>query len=319
MRELTVGKNDAGQRLDKFMQKTFRTMPRSMLYKYLRLKCVRVNGVHPKPETVLHEGDTLAFYISDEYFGVKAEVDYASVTPDFKLVYEDENILIADKPVGLICQPDDKESRNTLVNHILAYLVRTGAYDPKAENAFTPALCNRIDKNTQGLVLAAKNAEALRILNQKIKDREIKKEYECLVFGCPEPRKGLWKAYLKKDADTNTVSVIAMPKQDYKEIRTAYEVLKTDGKFSLCRVDLLTGRTHQIRAHFAFMGHPLVGDTKYGHLRDNKPLGFRFQALSSCRVTFAFSTDAGCLSYLKGQSFETAPFFRDCDLIKNMK
>lgn len=318
MRILTVGKNDADQRLDKFMSKTFRTMPRSMLYKYLRLKCVRVNGVHAAADTVLHLGDELKFYISDEYFGAEKPVDLSTVRPDFSVVYEDANLLIVDKPAGLICQPDEREERNTLVHHVLAYLAAKGEYDPASENAFAPALCNRIDKNTQGLVLASKNAEALRIMNEKIKNREITKVYRCLVFGYPEPRTGEWHDWLRKNPQTNTVQVFSAPCAGAKEIGTAYRVLRTGDGFSLVEVTLLTGRTHQIRAHFAFKGYPLVGDTKYGHLRDNRGLGFRYQALASCKVTFDFSSDAGCLSYLTGKTFETAPFFENCDLLKRM-
>ena len=198
MKTITVAKNDSGQRLDKFMKKKFKTMPEPLLYKYLRKKCVRINGTRiTAPDYFLHEGDILTFYISDEFFESEPQVDYAGLRPSFSVVYEDENVLLVNKPIGLLCQNSENEARNTLINQIKAYLIQKDEYDPIKENTFAPALCNRIDKNTQGLVIAAKNAEALRILNQKIKDREIDKFYECLVFGQMEKEQDILIAYLK--------------------------------------------------------------------------------------------------------------------------
>ena len=282
MRELRVGKNDDGLKLEKFMGRTFRTMPPSLIRKYIRLKCIRVNGVHGKADTVLHEGDQLKFYISDEFFEKKSTVDYSRITPCFGVVYEDEHIILMDKPAGVICQPDDKESYNTLSNQLIAYLMKKGEYDPAAENAFVPALCNRIDRNTQGIVIGAKTSVALMTLNEKIKNREIDKVYQCLVFGVPDPSAADCTAYLQKDAATNTVSVTDDPTGG-KEIRTAYRTLATDGTVSLLEVTLYTGRTHQIRAHMAHLGYPLVGDTKYGTTKQNRGFPFRFQALQSYR------------------------------------
>lgn len=323
MRILTVGKNDGGQRLDKFMTKTFGTMPRAMIYKYLRKKCVRVNGVHATADTVLIEGDELRFFISDEYFENKSEKpDLSRIKISFAVVYEDENILVVDKPAGLICQPDSSEQFNVLSNHVLAYLIRKGEYSPEKENSFVPALCNRIDKNTQGLVIAAKTAEALRIMNEKIKKREISKYYKCLVFGVPSPLRATVSAFLKKDGDLNLVTVSENPQKndkEYKNIKTYYETIATDGNISLLRVGLLTGRTHQIRAHMSYLGHPLLGDTKYGTSSMNKGLPFKYQALSSCELTFDFPTDAGVLSYLRGKTLKIPAFFDDWDVVQKLK
>lgn len=323
MRSVILGKNDGGQRLDKYMSKAFPTMSQAMIYKYLRKKCVRVNGIHASAQTVLHEGDELRFFISDEYFEKREKkTDFSRIRVAFGTVYEDENILVVDKPAGLICQPDSEETFNTLSNHVIAYLMQKGEYSPSEENTFVPALCNRIDKNTQGLVIAAKNAEALRIMNEKIKHREISKYYMCLVFGKPEPNRAVVSAYLKKDPSTNTVTVVEnLPKnaEGFKNIKTSYEVLASDGKVSLLRVGLLTGRTHQIRAHMAFLGHPLLGDTKYGTADANRGFPFRYQALSSCELTFDFPTAAGKLTYLRGKTLKTKAFFDDWEIVQNLK
>jgi len=318
MRELTVGKNDDGLKLEKFMARTFRTMPPALIRKYIRLKCIRINGVHGKADSVVRTGDTLRFFISDEFFEKKPAADLSRVRPDFGVVYEDENVILMDKPAGLICQPDEGESFNTLANQLVSYLIRKGEYDPAAENAFVPALCNRIDRNTQGIVIGAKNSAALTVLNEKIKLREIDKFYQCLVFGRPEPAEADCTAYLHKDPASNTVTVSSRPREGYREIRTGYRTLASDGEISLLDVTLYTGRTHQIRAHMAHLGHPLLGDTKYGTAARNRGLPFRFQALSSCRVRFTFPTDAGVLNYLKGKTFSVAPFFADWDLCRKL-
>lgn len=318
MRELTVGKNDHGLKLEKFMARTFRTMPPSLIRKYIRLKCIRVNGVHGKADTVLHQGDLLKFYISDEFFEKKPTADFSRITPSFGVVYEDENIILMDKPVGLICQPDDRENYNTLSNQLIAYLIQKGEYDPARENVFVPALCNRIDRNTQGIVIGAKNSQALMILNEKIKGRELDKVYHCLVFGKPTPPSADCTAYLKKDASANLVTVSDRPKEGFRDIRTAYRTLASDGNLSLLEVTLYTGRTHQIRAHMAHLGYPLVGDTKYGRAKQNQGYPFPYQALSSCKLTFAFETDGGILNYLNGKTFETKAFFADWEICQGL-
>lgn len=317
MRTTTAGNNDSGQRLDKFMTKAFPSMPQSLLYKYLRQKCVKVNGKHEKAEYRLTKGDILCFYISDEFFGVSGDKTALldKIKPDFTVIYEDENVLIADKPVGLLCQSDDKEGFNTLDNHIRAYLRKKGEFSPENENAFAPSLCNRIDKNTQGLIIAAKNAEALRIMNEKIKAREIDKRYLCLVYGVPEPREGIFTAYLYKDEKTNTAIVSEISKPFNKDIKTGYKILKTNGEISLLEVRLYTGRTHQIRAHMAYLGYPLLGDGKYGNASRNKAFftgkayALTYQALCSYKLTFEFASPSGILDYLNGKTFETKPFW----------
>ncbi len=314
MQEIIVRENDAGQRLDKFMEKRFRSMPKALIYKYLRKKCVRINGVRvDRAELRLSVGDKLSFYISDEFFeDRKTDREVLDLHPSFGIVYEDENILLAEKPVGLLCQSDEKENRNTLVNHIKSYLYQKGEYRPAEENTFSPALCNRIDKNTHGIVIAAKNADSLRILNEKIRDREIQKFYRCLVFGRMPKKSDTVTAYLKKNAKEN--HVFLLPVQDkekkYKKIVTSYKVLREFSGISELEIELHTGRTHQIRAHMAFLGHPLVGDGKYGKEENNRSMPFRYQVLSSYKLIFSFTSPAGRLEYLKGKTFMIVPYYQ---------
>ena len=314
MKEITIGKNDAGQRLDRFVGKAVPLLPESLLQKYIRLKRIKVNSKGAKRDTRLCEGDVLSLYINDEFFEKpREENSYLKVgTPKLTVVYEDENIMLLDKPVGQVVHADEGEKVNTLVNHMLAYLYQKREWKPREENAFTPALCNRIDRNTGGIVIAAKNAEALRVLNEKIRERELSKFYLCICLGRPEPPKGRIECFLRKDSKTNTVHVYHHPVPDGRSAVTLYETLETRDRLSLVEVELLTGRTHQIRASFADMGHPLLGDGKYGVGSVNRRYGETQQALYSYRLRFDFPTDAGILNYLRGREFiaDEVPFRR---------
>lgn len=307
MRTVTIGANDAGQRLDRFMAKFFPAMPQSLIYKSIRKKCVRANGKHIKESYQLRDGDILSFYIRDEFFSApEPEQAFRSVTPKLDIVYEDENLLLVNKPAGLVVHEDESNTQNTLIAQIQSYLYRKGEYAPEQENTFAPALCNRIDRNTEGIVLAAKNAQTLRILNQKIKDREIHKYYLCLAFGKFSKPTGEERAYLRKDESKKQVSISDTPRAGYKTIVTRYRALGYREGISLVEIDLVTGRTHQIRAHMAHMGHPLVGDGKYGKNAENKRAGRTRQALCAYRLAFDFTTDAGILSYLNGREFQVS-------------
>ena len=306
MKQLTIGKNDAGQRLDKFLQKNLPNLPQSLLYKYIRKKRIKVNGKRAEISTRLSVGDVLDLYINDEFFEKPEQTyDFLHAGTNLHILYEDENVLVLDKPVGLLAHPDDREYVDTLIGRVKRYLYEKGEYDPDAEQSFTPALVNRIDRNTGGIVLAAKTAEALRVLNQKMKDREIHKFYLCAVHGTPNPEKGLLKGYLWKDEKKNRVYVYKDYRPGAKTIETKYRVLKSAENMSLVEVELLTGRTHQIRAHFASIGCPLVGDGKYGNNQNNrKQGGRRKQFLYSYKTVFDFTTDAGALEGLNGMTFE---------------
>ena len=305
MKEFTIGVNDAGQRLDRFLAKAVPLLPASLAQKYIRIKRIKLNGSRAERDTRLKESDVLQLYINDEFFDTPREDNaYLTVsTPKLHIVYEDENILLVDKRPGLAVHPHDgAEYGRTLIDHIQAYLYQKREWNPRGENAFTPALCNRIDRNTGGIVIAAKTAEALRVLNQKIKDREMDKRYLAIVEGVPKPAKGSLKGYLFKDAKKNKVFVTDTPQPGSKTCQTNYVTLASKNGLSLVECELITGRTHQIRAQFAHAGHPLLGDGKYGKL--NKQYDRNYQALYSYQLTFCFSTDAGSLAYLDGKRFQ---------------
>ena len=305
MKEFTIGRNDAGQRLDRFTGKNVPLLPESLLQKYIRLKRIKVNHKGAKRDTRLNAGDVVQMYINDEFFEKPAEhnAHLKIATPRLTIVYEDENILLADKKPGVLCHSAGDWSWDTLIANIQAHLRITGEWDPKAENSFAPALCNRIDRNTGGIVIAAKNAEALRILNEKIKAREIEKYYLCTVHGKPRPAAGRLEGYLFKDAVKNQVYVRRTTEPGAKTAVTEYRTLKTKGALSLVECRLLTGRTHQIRAQMADAGWPLLGDGKYGKERVNRSYGEKGQALYSYKLEFTFPTDAGILEYLRGRVF----------------
>ena len=303
-RIVTIGKNDAGQRLDKFLTKTYPNLPQSVLYKCIRTKDVKRNGKRCQRDDRLQEGDELSLYWQEEFFQTAPkEYDFLKAPKALSIVYEDENMMLLDKKPGLIVHPDQNYHFDSLIARVQHYLYDKGEYDPDGEQAFAPALVNRIDRNTGGIVLAAKNAEALRILNQKVKDRELVKLYLCVVCGRLSQKEGLLTGYLEKNEAQNRVYILKKPKEGAKAIRTKYRVLAEKRDFSLLEVELLTGRTHQIRAHFASIGHPLAGDGKYGKNAVNKGTGFPYQALYSYKLGFRFQTDGGLLQYLDGREF----------------
>lgn len=314
MRELKIGKNDAGQRLDKFITKSL-DLPMSLLYKSIRLKKIKVNRKRAEASQKLEEGDTVQCFLADEFFE-KGKKSGFSETPEhtaeqlsrmnakLDIIYEDENIILVNKPQGLSVHEDEDSKSNTLISYIQSYLYSKGEYDPDGELSFAPALCNRIDKNTSGIVIAAKCAAALRIMNEKIKLREIRKFYLAALHGVPEKGEATLRAYLLKDSKTNTVRIYDKnPPRAAKEIITKYRVIAKNADSSLVEVELLTGRTHQIRAHMAHIGHPLLGDGKYGINRSDRERGYKYQALCSYKLIFTFETDAEELNYLRGKEF----------------
>ena len=304
MQEFKIQKNDAGQRLDKFVSKVTTNLSGPLLYKYLRKKAIKVNGKKQEISYRLQENDVVTLYINDEFF-VSEKPEFLKILGRWQLdiLYEDENILLVNKKPGLIVHEDDKEKTHTLINYILAYLYEKGQYNPDQENSFTPALCNRIDKNTGGIVIAAKNACAGRELYEIIKHHQIEKYYLTLVHGKMPAKSDILCAFHKKDAQKNQVYISSQAKEGYKPIKTGYKVINSNEKLSLLEVRLYTGRTHQIRAHLAHIGHSLVGDNKYGTQAKNAEFPFRYQALYAYKLKFSIADTNNPLYYLNGKSF----------------
>ena len=319
MHELIIKKNDAGQRLDKFITKTLH-LPTSLLHKSIRLKKIKVNRKRAEASQMLAEGDRVQCFLAEEFFeaagigtaapdkgdGAPSQKarSLAAIHPSLSVIYEDENILLLNKRPGVSVHEDEHESTNTLITQIQAYLYQKGEYNPDEEQSFAPALCNRIDRNTGGIVIAAKNAEALRVMNEKIKKREIDKFYLCAVHGVPAKESDTLHGYLIKNEMKKQVSVFDKnPPRGAKEILTRYRVIAKRQDSALLEVELLTGRTHQIRAHLSHIGHPLLGDGKYGVNREDKKRGYKYQALYSYKLKFCFKGEPTALDALNGKEF----------------
>ncbi len=312
MRTMKIGRNDAGQRLDKFLAKAVRGLPASLMYKFIRTKKIKVNRARAEQSQLLREGDEIQLFIKDEFFGAPSEDKSAlgAIRPKLDILYEDEHILLLNKRPGVLVHDDAAGGENTLILHVQAYLYGKGEYDPADEQSFAPALCNRIDRNTGGIVIAAKDAETLRILNEKIRSRELDKRYLCVTVGRPKQPEGRVECFLLKDEQKKQVAVYHRPVPGGKTAVTDYRVLDTRGELSLLEIGLETGRTHQIRATMADLGCPLLGDGKYGRGDVNRRYGETRQALYAYKLTFDLPADAGILNYLRGRTFtvEDVPF-----------
>ncbi len=304
MKEYTVNKNDSGQRVDKFISKAVPRLPKSLLYKYVRLKRIKLNGKRCEISHMLKEGDVMQLYINDEFFDtpVKTEVNIRGNGDRLEVVYEDHNIIIVYKPRGIDVHHGAERTDDTLVDMIQAYLYSKGEYHPDEENTFSPSICNRLDRNTSGLVIAAKNACALREINESIRLRQIKKEYMCVLVGKLPKKHSTEQAYHRKGGH-NKVEILSKPEKDAKRIVTEYTVEKEKEGLILAHISLITGRTHQIRAHMAYLGAPVLGDGKYGNVRKNKQYKVFHQQLCAYRLTFDFNNDS-VLSYLNEKSFQ---------------
>lgn len=305
MKKISVNKNDEGNRLDKFINKCFPNIPYSLLYKYIRKKRIKVNGKKENISYRLKEGDVLELYINDELLEKSNKSsDFKAASEDIEIIYEDDNIIIINKKAGLIVHPDNDVKVDCLINRIKNYLFKKGEFDPENENSFSPALVNRIDRNTSGIVIAAKNAESLRILNLKMKERELHKKYICILCGTLKKNSEILKAFLDKNSSENKVYISdKMKSKNYKTILTKYSVIDKSKKFTLAEIELLTGRTHQIRAHMAYCGYPLLGDGKYGVNKINREMGYKYQALCAYKLKFDFRDKNNLLGYLDGKEF----------------
>lgn len=311
MRTVVINKNDAGQRLDKFLFKYMKGVPASLLYRYIRTKRIKINRKKCDIAYRLTEGDVLELYLNDELFSDEPrKANLSEVSSEIDVVYEDENILLVNKKPGVIVHDSNADNHTTLIDAICSYLYKKGEYDPDAENSFAPSLCNRIDRNTGGIVICAKNAETLRVMNEKIKLRQMEKYYLCVAVGIFSKKADTLKDYLIKDETSNTVKVYKKPHSGAKTIITKYRVLKEKNNLSLLEVQLITGRTHQIRAHLSYIGHPLLGDGKYGSNEINRRFGYKAQLLCAYKLIFKFTGEPTMLEYLNGREFslENVPF-----------
>ncbi len=317
MKEFIIGPNDSGQRLDRFLKKAIPSLPASLLQRSIRLKRIKVNRKRAQNAQLLCEGDIVEAYLNDEFFSTKENgpLPFLAARGPIRVVYEDENLLLCDKEPGLVVHEDESGSPDTLIARIQKYLYEKKEYRPEEESSFAPALCNRIDRNTGGIVIAAKNASTLRVMNVLLKERLLDKYYLCIVHGRLSPARGILKHFLRRDETKKRVYVFDSPQKDARTALTKYQVLRENERFSLVEVELLTGRTHQIRAQMAHIGHPLLGDSKYGLARENKDTGWRYQALYSYRLVFSAGERAEHLAYLNGKEFRVdhVPFEQDFD------
>lgn len=305
MKEFTITGKDDGRRLDKWMLAEMPLLSPGMCQKYLRLKRVRINGKVAARDARLATGDVLNIYLNDELFEKPHRTD--SLLSKFhwhlNIVYEDENILLVDKRPGIMVHGDASEKLNTLVTHVRAYLYQKGEYDSMVEGSFAPAPCNRIDRFTGGIVIFAKNAAALREMDIRIRNHEVAKHYMCIIIGQMRTAHGTLDNYVLKPEGRRKVIVSDRPLPGAQRAQMRYETLAITQGLSLMDCELLTGRTHQIRAQFAHAGHPLLGDGQYGDPAEGQRFGREYQALYAYRLVFNFSDETQTLGYLNGRSF----------------
>lgn len=299
MKVISVGKNDIGRRIDNFLFALFCKIPKTLIYKFIRKKKVKVNSKKVNENYRLKENDTINLYLNDEILESKVcKDDFLSAPSDIDVIYEDKNILLINKKIGLVCQPDNKNIVDCVINRAKKYLLIKGEYKFDDENIFAPSLVNRIDRNTEGIVIISKNLESLKFLNEKIKNREIKKYYKCLVHGKMPKDKDIITAFLYKNCKENKAYIYDKYIKNSKIIKTKYEVIRYKSNLSYLKIDLLTGRFHQIRAHLAHIGHPIVGDGKYGQKENYKK-----QLLVSYKIKFNFKKGNPLIDYLNNKSF----------------
>lgn len=313
MKAFTITKTDNGIRLNRYLERCVPSLSSALMYKYLRLKRIKVNGKRCDASTRLNEGDLVELYINDEFFQAeKKSPDYMQASSSIEIIYEDKNIALINKSAGIVCHSDNAGNRDSLVNRFLRYLTEKGEYTPNSAVGFTPALCNRLDQGTSGIVIAAKNAEALREINDIIKNRYVEKKY--LAVLCGTIKNGTYEAFLTKNEKDNKVKVTKGIGADSKNITTCFVTLKSKNGLTLSEVGLVTGRPHQIRAHAAFLGAPVLGDLKYGNNVLNKKYALTRQLLCAYCLSFNLpSSYGGILKYLDNKQFklDNVPFEKE--------
>lgn len=300
--KIEIGANEAGQRIDKFMRKWMKDVPLSAIYKNIRKGGVKVNGKKVKEQYFLAEGDVLETRDISTLEKKEVKDTFQKVSTDIKITFEDENIILVEKWPGVLVHADKPKGEPTLTDHVLSYLHEKGDYTPEKEITFTPAPCNRLDRNTSGVVIYGKNYEALKLLNEMIRERSIEKYYVSVVKG--KIRDGVYEAYISKDQDNNISQVYDAPKKNTKKIAMSVKTIQTCGTFSFVELDLLTGRSHQLRAHLSHLGNPIIGDTKYGDGKlnsfFNNRYGLDYQFLYAYKLVFRNCPEK--LSYMENKT-----------------
>ena len=314
MKSIQVDKSWDGRRLTRFLQKAMPSATMGQIRRFLRLGRVKVDGKRAGEETVLRESAVVDMYVEDEFFAEAERADpfYSKIRPKLTILYEDEQVMLLSKRAGLVCHPDEGEKVHTLLTYAQAYLYQKGEWNPKTD--FAPALCNRIDRFTAGIVILAKTQEALRAMDAKIRTHEVQKYYLCVVHGRMKYPEGTLRHWLTKKPEQKKVTVLRRNEPGSKEAVTYYQVIDERDDLTLCECLLGTGRTHQIRAQFAAIGHPLLGDNQYGQARQNEKYGrVNGQALCAYRLIFDFEGDAGCLAGLDGLTVQVkdVPFVHE--------
>ena len=310
--KIEIGTNEAGQRLDKFLRKYLKDVPLSAIFKALRKGDIRVNGVKKKENYPLEFGDVIEIRYLQSKQEKKEDTFIKVNSSGLMITYEDENILIVEKWPGVLVHPDQKGAEPSLTDYVLSYLNGKGDYLPEKEKTFTPAPCNRLDRNTSGVVIFGKNFESLRTMNEMIREGNVKKYYNALVKG--KIKDGVYKGYISKDENENISKVYDEKRPNTKEIAMEVKTVQTNGAYSLLEIDLITGRSHQIRAHLSHLGNPIIGDFKYGDKKlnsffDNK-FGLNYQFLYAYKLIFKVAN--GKLEYLKNKTIAEAlpPMFK---------
>lgn len=305
--KIEIGPNEAGQRLDKFLRKLLKDVPLSAIFKALRKKDIRVNGKKQNEKYFLEEGDIVEIkYIQSNQ--ENKEEKFIKVDPKkLKIVYEDDNMLIIEKWPDVLVHSDTRNSEEpTLTDYVLSYLNNKGDYLPENELTFTPASCNRLDRNTSGMVIFGKSFEGLKCINEAIRDDEIRKYYYTLAKG--KIRDGLYEAYILKNPENNVSKIYDDEVKGSKKIAMEITTVESNGAYSLIDIHLITGRSHQIRAHLAHLGNPIIGDSKYGDKKLNSffesKYGLNYQYLYAYKLNFRKIN--GKLEYLKNKTIATA-------------
>lgn len=305
MREITIDKNENEQRLDRFLKKYLAEAPQGFVYKMIRKKNVKLNGAKVQPETTIYEGDKIQLYLSDETidkFIAKKEEIRSKIIPN--IIYEDNNIILINKPIGILSHGASKEFEENIVDSMVSYLIQKGDFVPRIQKTFTPSICNRLDRNTSGIIIGAKNYEALKTINEAMKNSKIRRFYKTIVKGNIK-KEFMAEGFLSKDEERNRVTIYRDDVDGAKKIETVIKPLKNNKGYSLLEIELITGRTHQIRGHLSSLGYPVIGDRKYGDSDINKKFKEKYslenQWLHGYKIEFNGLQDE--LQYLNGKIF----------------